>query len=93
MFGPLKKLPRLLQWDGRTRSSRQEEPLLRQLANRNILLRLAVVWLTELGLAAADANSVSSGRAEAFVPTVKAAINTSVLSGIRQRLFIAVVSA
>src|SRR2546422_703936 len=27
MFGPLKKLPRLLQWDGRTRSSRQAEPL------------------------------------------------------------------
>src|SRR4051812_2677019 len=48
MFGPLKKLPRLLQWDGRTRSSRQEEPLLHQLARKHILLRLAVVWLTTL---------------------------------------------
>jgi cyclic-di-AMP phosphodiesterase PgpH len=48
MFGPLKKLPRLLQWDGRTRSSRQDEPLLRQLARRQTLLRLGVVWLTTL---------------------------------------------
>ncbi len=44
MFGPLKKLPRLLQWDGRTRSSRQEEPLLKQLAHRRSMTRLAVVW-------------------------------------------------
>lgn len=48
MFGPLKKIPRLLQWDGRTRSSRQDEPLLRQLAHKRTLLRLAVVWLTTL---------------------------------------------
>jgi putative nucleotidyltransferase with HDIG domain len=48
MFGPLKKIPRLLQWNGRTRSSRQEAPLLRQLADKKILLRLAVVWLTTL---------------------------------------------
>ncbi len=46
MFGPLKKIPRLLQWNGRTRSSRQEEPLLRQLAHRHTLVRLTVVWLT-----------------------------------------------
>lgn len=50
MFGPLKKLPRLLQWDGRTRSSRREEPLLRQLAHKHILVRLAVVWLTTLAV-------------------------------------------
>ncbi|MBI3823838.1 MAG: HDIG domain-containing protein [Planctomycetes bacterium] len=48
MFGPLKKLPRLLQWNGRTRSSRQEEPLLKQLAHRDTLLRLVAVWLTTL---------------------------------------------
>lgn len=48
MFSPLKKLPRLLQWDGRTRSSRHEEPLLRQMAHRHSLVRLTVVWLTTL---------------------------------------------
>ena len=48
MFGTIKKLPRLLQWNGRTRSSRHEEPLHRILANKQILLRLAVVWLTTL---------------------------------------------
>src|SRR5262245_34639371 len=52
MFGSLKKLPRLLQWDGRTRSSRHEEPLLRRLADRQILLRLALVWLTTLAVTA-----------------------------------------
>jgi putative nucleotidyltransferase with HDIG domain len=52
MFGPLKKLPRLLQWNGRTRSSRQDEPLLRQLADRHILLRLSIVWLTTLAVTA-----------------------------------------
>jgi cyclic-di-AMP phosphodiesterase PgpH len=52
MFGPLRKLPRLLQWNGRTRSSRQDEPLLRQLADRHILLRLAIVWLTTLAVTA-----------------------------------------
>jgi cyclic-di-AMP phosphodiesterase PgpH len=52
MFGQLKKLPRLLQWDGRTRSSRQDVPLLRQLADRKILYRLAVVWLTTLAVTA-----------------------------------------
>jgi hypothetical protein len=48
MFGPLKKFPRLLQWDGRTRSSRQEEPILRHLTKKHILARLAVVWLTTI---------------------------------------------
>jgi putative nucleotidyltransferase with HDIG domain len=52
MFGPLKKLPRLLQWDGRRRSSRQDEPLLRHLANKHILLRLTIVWLTTLTVTA-----------------------------------------
>jgi hypothetical protein len=52
MFRALKKLPRLLQWNGRTRSSREEEPILRRLANRQILLRLAVVWLTTLAVSA-----------------------------------------
>ncbi len=46
MFAPLKKIPRLLQWDGRTRSSRQEEPLLRQLAHKRTLVRLGAAWLT-----------------------------------------------
>ena len=52
MFGPLKKLPRLLQWNGRTRSSRREAPLLRQLADRQTLLRLGLVWLTTLAVTA-----------------------------------------
>src|ERR1019366_4092957 len=52
MFGTIKKLPRLLQWNGRTRSSRQEEPLLRQLTKKHILLRLAVVWLTTMTVTA-----------------------------------------
>ena len=50
MFGPLKKLPRLLQWDGRTRSTRREEPLLRQIAHKRALLRLTVVWLTTVAV-------------------------------------------
>ncbi len=52
MFGPLKKLPRLLQWNGRTRSSRHEEPLLKQVAHRDTLVRLTVVWLTTLAVTA-----------------------------------------
>lgn len=52
MFGPLKKLPRLLQWNGRTRSSRRDEPLLRQLAHKHTLVRLSVVWLTTLAVTA-----------------------------------------
>src|SRR5262249_58218361 len=52
MFGPLKKLPRLLQWDGRTRSSRHDEPLLKQLSHRRTLLRIGIVWLTTLAMTA-----------------------------------------
>jgi putative nucleotidyltransferase with HDIG domain len=52
MFGSIKKLPRLLQWDGRTRSSRQQEPLFRQLLQKYILLRLALVLLTTLTVTA-----------------------------------------
>src|SRR5262245_32083131 len=48
MFGPLKKHPRLGQWNGRTRSSRGDEPILPKLWSRRVLLRLAVVWLTTL---------------------------------------------
>src|SRR3954447_13354301 len=48
MFHTLKRLPRLLQWNGRTRSSRREEPLLRQLAHKHTLARLALAWLTTI---------------------------------------------
>ncbi|MBI3409787.1 MAG: HDIG domain-containing protein [Planctomycetes bacterium] len=41
-----KKLPRLGQWNGRRRSSREDEPLLRWLAKPAVLLRLAVVGVT-----------------------------------------------
>ena len=52
MFGPLKKNPRLGQWNGRTRSSRSGEPLLPRLCRRPVLLRLAAVWLTTLAVTA-----------------------------------------
>ncbi len=52
MFGPLKKHPRLGQWNGRTRSSRSDEPLLPRLCRRPVLLRLGVVWLTTLAATA-----------------------------------------
>src|SRR5262245_38518463 len=52
MFGPLKKHPRLGQWNGRTRSSRCDEPILPRLCRRPVLLRLAVVWLTTLAVTA-----------------------------------------
>lgn len=48
MFGTVKKLPRLLQWDGRKRSTRHDEPIYRRLGQRRVLARLAVVWLTTL---------------------------------------------
>ncbi|MBI1831386.1 MAG: HDIG domain-containing protein [Planctomycetes bacterium] len=48
MVGPLKNPPRLLQWDGRTHSSRHDEPLLRQLTHKRTIVRLAIVWLTAL---------------------------------------------
>lgn len=46
MFSPSKNNPRLNQWNGRRRSSRQDEPLLRRLTQRRVLLRLAVVLAT-----------------------------------------------
>jgi putative nucleotidyltransferase with HDIG domain len=48
MFGTLRKLPRLLQWDGRTHSTRRDEPLWRRLTHRNTLVRLGIVWLTTM---------------------------------------------
>src|SRR3954454_21464468 len=47
MFGAVKKLPRLGQWNGRKRSTRQE-PFFRRLGQRRVLLRIAVVWLTTI---------------------------------------------
>jgi putative nucleotidyltransferase with HDIG domain len=49
MFGPFKKPSRLSQWDGRRRSSRCDDPVLPQLFQRVVLLRLAAVLLTVLG--------------------------------------------
>src|SRR5207248_2999813 len=49
MFGAVKKLPRLGQWNGRKRSSRQE-PFLRRLGQRRVLLRIAIVWLTTVAI-------------------------------------------
>lgn len=41
-------MPRLLQWNGRKRSTRHDEPIYRRLGQRRVLARLAVVWLTTL---------------------------------------------
>jgi putative nucleotidyltransferase with HDIG domain len=54
---PTKKLPRLGQWDGRRRSSRHEEPLLRRLGQPAVLLRLGVAWLTTVAVTALAALS------------------------------------
>ena len=43
MIGPIKKQPRLGQWDGRRRSSRSDEPVLPRLWRRPALLRLGAV--------------------------------------------------
>jgi putative nucleotidyltransferase with HDIG domain len=51
LFGAVKRLPRLGQWDGRKRSTRQE-PFFRRLGQRRVLLRLAVVWLTTAAVTA-----------------------------------------
>ncbi|MBM3993932.1 MAG: HDIG domain-containing protein [Planctomycetes bacterium] len=51
MVSPQKQ-PRLQQWDGRTDSSRHDEPLLRQLAHKRTIIRLAIVWLTALAMTA-----------------------------------------
>src|ERR1700752_4707118 len=40
------KVVRLGQWNGRRRSSRRDEPLLRRLAQPGVLVRLVVVGLT-----------------------------------------------
>jgi putative nucleotidyltransferase with HDIG domain len=45
MIGPLKKQPRLGQWDGRRHSSRSERPVLLALGQRPVLFRLAAVLL------------------------------------------------
>ncbi len=50
MFGPVKKLPRLIQWNGRKRSTRHDEPIWRRAGKRRVLMRLAVVWLTTFGI-------------------------------------------
>jgi putative nucleotidyltransferase with HDIG domain len=50
MFGASKKLARLGQWDGRTRSSRSEEPVLPQLWRRSVLARLGVVLATAVAV-------------------------------------------
>src|ERR1700690_3124163 len=47
---PTKKAPRLGQWDGRRRSSRHEEPLLRRLGKPAVLVRLGVAWLTTIAV-------------------------------------------
>src|SRR5436309_4638464 len=48
MIGPIKKQPRLGQWDGRRRSSRSEQRALQDLWQRPVLLRLAAVLVTVL---------------------------------------------
>src|ERR1043166_5185881 len=45
MFGTVRKLARLGQWNGRKRSTRQD-PFFRRLGRRRVLMRVAVVWLT-----------------------------------------------
>jgi putative nucleotidyltransferase with HDIG domain len=46
MLGPIKKQPRLGQWDGRRHSSRSERPVLLALGRRPVLLRLTAVLLS-----------------------------------------------
>jgi cyclic-di-AMP phosphodiesterase PgpH len=48
MFGPIKKRSRLGQWNGRTRSSRSDEPVLPDLGQKQVLLRFLAVLLTTL---------------------------------------------
>ncbi|HEY7327258.1 MAG TPA: HDIG domain-containing metalloprotein [Gemmataceae bacterium] len=49
MFGPFKKPSRLSQWNGRRRSSRNDDPSLPNMFCRAVLLRLATVLATVLG--------------------------------------------
>lgn len=49
MFRILKRIPsRLSQWNGRRRSTRDNEPVLPHFWERSVLARLAVVWLTTI---------------------------------------------
>src|SRR5262245_16494026 len=48
MFSSQKKDARLVQWNGRRRSSRSEEPMLPALWQRPVLLRLGIVLVTTL---------------------------------------------
>lgn len=50
MFNTAKKITRLGQWTGRKRSSRRDEPLLRRVGHRDVLLRLGVVWATTIAV-------------------------------------------
>ena len=49
MFGPFKKPSRLSQWNGRRRSSRNDDPSLPNMFCRAVLLRLMAVLATVLG--------------------------------------------
>src|SRR5579884_755546 len=48
MFGPSKKPTRIGQWNGRRRSSRSDEPVLPQLLQKPVLLRMGAVLVTAL---------------------------------------------
>ena len=48
MFGPIKKKSRLGQWNGRRRSSRSDDPVLPDLGQRHVWVRLAAVLATTL---------------------------------------------
>src|SRR5262245_54581751 len=50
MFSASRRIRRLGQWTGRKRSSRSQEPLLRRLAHRDVLARLAVAWATTIAV-------------------------------------------
>src|SRR5258708_2523926 len=50
MFNTAKKITRLGQWTGRKRSSRSDEPLLRRVGHRDVLLRLGVVCATTIAV-------------------------------------------
>jgi putative nucleotidyltransferase with HDIG domain len=52
MLGPIKKPSRLGQWNGRTRSSRSDEPVLPRLWRGPVLLRLATVLATAMTVTA-----------------------------------------
>jgi len=48
MFGPIKKKSRLGQWNGRRRSSRCDDPVLPDLGQRHVWLRLSAVLTTTI---------------------------------------------